>query len=357
MRSELRAAAPNLAAAHAAGALGGLAAVWIGAPLPWLLGGLAGSAALAASLPRGVSGPWRPAQRLRNFFVVVIGVMIGGSVTPDVVGEFAGWWASLLGLVFYTIVAQLMIYGVYRRLGFDAPTAWFGAAPGGLIENIVLGEAAGADLRRLTLLQFGRIAATVTLVPLLYSLWIGKAVGSAAGEQYGAAAPLTALDVLILVAAGAAGWWVARRIRLPAGVIVGPVVASGAVHAFGLTHGQVPPEIVALAQLVVGVGIGLRFGGLTGREMATTFSLSVAAVVAMLALALAVALVAATASAAGPETLVLAYAPGGIIEMGLIALTLGASPVFVTAHHVVRVVMTVTIGPAIYRRFFRPWGD
>ena len=344
-------AVPGLALAHGAGAVGGVAASLIGAPLPWLLGGLFASALVVVATPEGVGGaPWRPANGLRNLFVVVIGGMIGGAFTPELLAGAAGWGPSLLGLAIYTLAAHGLIYAAYRRLGMGRATAWFAAAPGGLIENIMLGEQAGGDVRRITLLQFGRIAAAVTLVPLAYSAWLGEAVGSAAGARFEGGEGATGRDLLVLVGAGLGGVLGARALRVPAGVIVGPVLASAAAHGTGLTAAQVPANLVALAQLVIGVGLGLRFGGLTARELGLALSISGLGVAATLALALGAALLAAPFASEGAAVLVLAYAPGGIIEMGLIALSLGASPVFVTAHHVLRLLLTVTVSPWIFRR-------
>jgi uncharacterized protein len=39
----------------------------------------------------------------------------------------------------------------------------------------------------------------------------------------------------------------------------------------------------------------------------------------------------------------LAFAPGGLAEMSLIALSLQMSAIFVTAHHVARIVLAVTL--------------
>ena len=41
------------------------------------------------------------------------------------------------------------------------------------------------------------------------------------------------------------------------------------------------------------------------------------------------------------EVLFVSLAPGGVIEMGLIALSLNANPVFVAAHHVFRISVSV----------------
>ena len=47
----------------------------------------------------------------------------------------------------------------------------------------------------------------------------------------------------------------------------------------------------------------------------------------------------------------MSFSPAGVIEMSLIALTLGANPVFVTAHHIIRLFVTVMITPLMYHRW------
>ena len=64
--------------------------------------------------------------------------------------------------------------------------------------------------------------------------------------------------------------------------------------------------------------------------------------------------IAATLSALGDrafQVLLMCYAPGGVVEMGLIALSLGVSPMMVTLHHIARIGFTVIAIPLIGRRF------
>ena len=51
-----------------------------------------------------------------------------------------------------------------------------------------------------------------------------------------------------------------------------------------------------------------------------------------------------------PAAVFLAFAPGGLAEMSLIALSLQMSVVYVTAHHVARIVLSVTIAQILSRR-------
>ena len=48
--------------------------------------------------------------------------------------------------------------------------------------------------------------------------------------------------------------------------------------------------------------------------------------------------------------IVLAFAPGGLAEMSLIALALGIETAFVATHHVARIAMIVIAAPLVYRR-------
>ena len=52
--------------------------------------------------------------------------------------------------------------------------------------------------------------------------------------------------------------------------------------------------------------------------------------------------------------LVLAFAPGGLAEMSLIALALSLDAAFVATHHAVRICVVVVLAPAVFRRRRRP---
>ena len=74
--------------------------------------------------------------------------------------------------------------------------------------------------------------------------------------------------------------------------------------------------------------------------------LSVGSTVILLALTLAFAFMVAKLSVHGHVPLILAYSPGGLAEMSLIALALHTEVAFVAAHHIVRVVLVmVAAGP------------
>ncbi|MEM9060721.1 MAG: AbrB family transcriptional regulator [Pseudomonadota bacterium] len=341
-----------LACVVAIGATGGLLASLIGTPLPWLLGAmLATAGALALGIrPFGLEMSFP--QDMRTAFIAVIGVAIGGTATPDMWAEIGSWWRSLIAVAAFVVAAQAVNYQIFRRIaGYDRPTAFYCATPGGLIESVQLGEEAGGDPALLTIQHFSRIAITVTCVPILYWIMRGEAVGSAAGVSLDSAeASIRLLDVLILAGCGYIGVVGGRRIGLPAAIITGPILVSTIVHGAGMTQAQPPDWLISVAQLIVGLGLAMRFKGLDRKKLVRGLGLGALTVAAMLSLG---ALFALALSGIGPKTfqvLFMCFAPGGVVEMGLIALSLGVSPLIVTLHHVLRILVTVVAVPMVAKR-------
>ena len=290
-------------------------------------------------------------RNLRMGFVPVIGVAIGAAFTPDILGDFGRWWPSLLALCIFIPVAHLSCFWALSRGGLDAPTAFWGSVPGGLIESVMLGEEAGANVAVLTILQFLRLILCIIVIPLGFTIATGEAVGSGSGAVIGGAVPLRPLDWAILALCGVVGLFGGRRVGLPAAVMTGPLLVSGAAHLAGLVHGAPPRWLIDLTQLVIGVSLGCRFAGLAPALVGTAFRLAATNLALVLALAGIAALTLPRLVGEPWEAVVLAFAPGGIAEMSLVALSLEVSILYVTAHHVARIVIAIGAAKLLARRF------
>ncbi|MFN3822617.1 MAG: AbrB family transcriptional regulator [Pseudorhodobacter sp.] len=326
---------------------GGIVAWFLHLPLALLLGSLVAVGAVAMA-------GWRPFGQVvglpgifRLVAIPVIGVAIGGSFTPDILRQIPQWGPSLLALTLYVPVAHLLAFGIYRAGGVDPVSAYWGTVPGGLIESVTLGEEAGADVGMLVLMQFLRLILTILAVPLLFVIVTGVSVGSGAGmDMQGADKPLGLADGAILLGAGVGGYFIGHWLRLPAAVMTGPLLASAGVHLAGLTEGGPPGWAIAVTQVVVGAGLGARFAGMAGAVLRRGLVLAMLSTASLLALAWGFALMLAGIVDQPVVALFLAFAPGGITEMSLIALSLQISVVFVTLHHILRIVLSVSIARA-----------
>lgn len=341
---------PALAMTLALGALGGGAALLLHLPLALLLGSLVVTGVVAAAgwrpLGRAVTLP----MKLRSAFVPVIGVSIGGAFTPEVLGQAAAWGPSLLALLIFLPMTHGVGFLIYTRGGLPRLESFFGSVPGGLIETVQMGEEAGGDVRLMTVLQFLRLILTIIFVPLIFMALTGGAVGSASGVTMPAAAvPLTMQEVAVLIAAGAAGFWIGRALRLPAAIMTGPILFSAVAHAAGLVHGVPPAWLVGVTQVVVGCGLGVRFAGAERRMLWRAMRLAVLVAVVSLGIAYGFALALAGWVGEPVAAVFLAFAPGGLAEMSLIALSLQMSVVYVTVHHVARIVISVIMAKGARR--------
>jgi len=326
----------------ALGGLGGLLAWQFGTPLPFMLGSLVVSAlavALAAHrFPVGYQFP----QKFRLIFIALIGVMIGAQVSPDLIARAPELAASLAMITLFVVLAHALNTAIFRYIGgYDRATAFYSGTPGGLLESIAMGEAAGANIRVLTIQQFLRIVLVLTLVPLGFTVWSGAAVGSAGGMSFGPQDSRDTATIGLVFGIGLVGLWLGHRLRLPAAQLTGPMFAAAILSGSGLVTLSLPIWLVDIAQVVIGASLGVRFLGVTGQMLGRALSLSLLSVLAMLALGIAMSLILHAYSGTSLIALIIAFAPGGVTEMSLVALSLQVSPAFVALHHIYRIVITV----------------
>ena len=334
----------TLSLALAIGAAGGWAAWQLRVPLAWMIGAMTATT-LAAVLGAPVALP----PVLRSVMVAILGLMLGSRFTPEILDHLAEWTASLAGLLVYTAVAGLASTWYFRRVGgFDRATAYFSAMPGGLSEMILVGSAMGGDARVISLAHASRLLLLVASLPFALRVLLDfEPAAPLAGPELAAIAPL---DIAVLAACGVVGFFGARALKLPAGAMMGPMVLSAALHLGGLSDAQLPGVLIAGAQVVIGTAVGCRFAGVAPAMIARTVVLASGSTVILLTTAVAFAFLLAALTGLPPEALVIAFAPGGVAEMSLIAIALGVDPALVATHHLVRIFTIVVLAPALFRR-------
>jgi membrane AbrB-like protein len=112
--------------------------------------------------------------------------------------------------------------------------------------------------------------------------------------------------------------------------------------------------LVAAAQVVVGSALGCRFTGVRVERIGRCAAMSLGLTALMLGVAVAASWLLNAATGLGMAGLILAFAPGGLAEMSLIALALGTDIAFVSTHHIVRIVLIVTLAPGMFL-LWRRW--
>lgn len=328
------------------GAAGGAVFAWFRMPLAWMMGAMCLTTASAIAGARVKVYP-----PLRALMVAVLGVMLGSAFRPEMFERAGEWTVSLSALFLFIALSAALATGYFRRLArYDRTTAYFSAIPGGLNEMILVGNAMGGDDRTIALTHASRILIVVLIIPFWFRLVEGYV--PPAGGVGAAFAPVLSIplkDLAILAFCGLAGFFGARALGLPAAALTGPMALSAAAHLTGLTASRPPSELIVAAQVVVGAAIGCRFAGAPIRRVRRAILVALGSTVLMLAVCTAFSLTVNGLTGLPVEALVLAYAPGGLAEMSLIALALGIDPAFVSTHHVVRIFLVVVLAPLAWR--------
>lgn len=327
------------------GAMGGAIFHALGLPAPWISGAmLAVAGAALAGVRVGMIG-W-----LRQLAFMVLGFSMGTSVTPTTLAKLALWPASLLFLA-ASVVATSVALSAYLRLvhRWDPATAGFSAVPGAFSYLLAVAVRSRADVPRVAVTQLIRLLVLTALLPSLLTALESSPPASPA-VMPSQAKPLELLAAL--VACGLIGA-ACERLRVPAGTLLGAMIASAAIHGSGISDARMPPGLLVPGFIVTGTFVGARFRGVGLRLIVATLAAGLATVVLGLLISGGFALSAAALLDLPFGQLWLAYAPGGVEVMAIMALALDLDPAFVGVHHALRFMALSLAIPIWLRRYLK----
>jgi membrane AbrB-like protein len=324
------------------GTIGVLVFLGLQLPLPFLFG------PMAACLLAALSGvPLRALGQISVGARSVLGVAIGASLTPALVGQLPQMLISLAIVPIY--IGTIAVIGVpffQRFFGFDRVTAFYAAMPGGAADMTLFGQQAGANVRQLSLVHVTRLLIVMIVAPLVLVHVYGAALSHPIGKP---AADLPFSEIGLMAAAALIGWKAGERLGLFGAAIIGPLVVTATLTLAGLLHSRPPLEAMLAAQFLIGTGIGVSYVGVTLRELRDTVTGGAAFVLILAGLAAAATEIVTLSGLAAPVESFLAFTPGGQAEMAMLAILSGADLGFVIAHHLVRVILVIIGAPILFR--------
>lgn len=313
-------------------------------PLPWLLGPI--TACLAAAL-LGVS--LAGIKPLNDTMRTILGVAVGATLTPSVVNALPSLWSTLILVPVMVFCVGLVGIPYFRRIcGYDLPTAYYAAMPGGLQDMLAFGEDAGANVRALSLIHATRVTVIVVALPFVLGwVWqfdLNTPPGAPARE-------LPVSELLIMAVCAIVGWRTANWLGLFGASILGPLILTATITLVGGLHHRPPAEAIWAAQFFIGMTVGAKYSGITMTEVRKDLFAGLVFCVILLALTLLfVQSIYGMSLASGIDSL-LAFAPGGQAELAVLAIIVGADAAFVVCHHVLRIFTVILGAPFIMRLF------
>ncbi len=317
-----------------AGGLGAVLFELAGLPVPWLSGSMIFVALLAiAGVPISLPALWR------DFGLIVSGVALGSTITPEALATVARYPLSLIGLV-CSLAAT--IYGskliLQKLFHWDAETAFLASVPGAMSTVLVLAAESGADARRVAVVQGIRLLALVAVTPTLISAT--SSVASVAPSDTVSAGGMGFVFLASFVFAE-----IMARFRAANPLFLGGMVVGMVLHITGLVHGALPLPLINAGMLLVGIYCGLRFEGTSLRFLGSLLVPSLAALLAALAVSLCFSVAINLVTGLRFAEVIVALAPGGVEAMILLGAAMGLDTLYISTHHVVRTVVLNMVTP------------
>lgn len=332
--------------------------VFLGTPLPWMIGPLLASACAAvAGLP---VASWRP---LSNTGQWVIGTALGLYFTPQVAALVGSlWWAIALAIV-WALLLGLAFGGWLHRVnaprmpGVSAPamraTSYFAGAIGGASEMTLLAERAHGRTDLVAASHSLRLLLVTVTIP--FAMQFSGLHGLDLNPPVPRAVYWPGLAALAL--ATVAGAWLMQRLGRANPWFMGPLLVAMGLTMGGIHASDVPRWLSNTAQLLIAVSLGVRFSG-SFLYAAPRWMASVAlGTLGMLALCAGFAWLLTHATGLPLATLILGTSPGGIAEMAITAKVLQLGVPVVTAFQVCRLVAVLLLVAPLYHRLYPAAGS
>ena len=313
-------------------------------PLPWLLGPI-GACLLAAICGVRLKG----IKPLNDGMRTILGVAVGATLTPTVLAGFPAMWPTLVAIPLMICVIGALGVPYFQRLwGYDFPTAYYSAMPGGLQDMLAFGEDAGGNVRTLSLIHATRVLVIVVALPfILKGVW-------EADLHNPPGVPINTVpsnELLLMALCALAGWWGALRIGLFGASILGPLILTACVTLLGFIHFRPPAEAIWAAQFFIGMTIGSKYSGISMAEVRRDLAAGLGFCVILILLTILIVEIVLVANLAPGMEALLAFAPGGQAELTVLALIVGADVAFVVAHHILRIFVVILGAPLAVRLF------
>lgn len=345
-----RVQAGKLALIMAVGGCGGGALAWLHGPAPWLLGSMLAVAAVAfAGVPVAL-----PPQA-RNIIMPIVGVSLGSGVTPESVAGMMKWPVSLGSLLVAVVLSIAASTAFLVRVAkWDRATAFFASVPGGLSQLLLHATHTRANMGLVVMTHLFRLLVLMAILPLLVTFVPhAPANGAAAGAHAPTSYMAGAAEIVAAIVLG----YALALARLPAGMLIGGMIAAAAMHLGGFAEGQLPLYMLAPCHVALGAFVGQRFRIADVKLLRRTVVPFAGSFVISLAVMWFVASNVAFWTQLSFTLVFTAFAPGALEVMTVLALALGVDPAFVAVHHLVRflgVTLILSFADRLYAGGARP---
>jgi membrane AbrB-like protein len=311
-------------------------------PLAWFLGPM-----LVTSLASLMGLKIKMPRLILSSILVLLGLYIGNYIDKSLFNQMHQWmWTSLIMLV-YIILSVLIVSKYLEKFSkYERKTSIFSAAPGALGPLMILAEDEKTDLSQVATSHLIRLIIIITVFPFIVNSFYDVKGAEIAQEII---EKQNVNHLLILIISSIVLIYFFDKLKIPAALLSGTLVASGFLQITEIATYTITPDVIDYCLLVLGASVGCRFANKTFSEIGRNALHSFVATFLLVVLGIIAALVAGLIIDKNFFTLLLSYCPGGIYEVAVIAIFFDLDPEFVSFHHIIRLLMILFIVPVILK--------
>ena len=311
-------------------------------PLAWFLGPM-----LVTSLASLIGLKIQMPRLILSSILILLGLYIGNYIDKSLFAQMHQWiWTSLIMLVY--IIFSVLIVSKYleKYSKYERKTSIFSASPGALGPLMILAEDEKTDLSQVATSHLIRLIIIITVFPFIVNSFYDVRGLEVAQEVI---KNQNLNHLLILIFSSVILIYFFEKLRIPAALLSGTLVASGFLQITEVAAYQISPDIIDYCLLILGASVGCRFADKSFSEIGRNALHSFVATFLLVTLGIIAALVASLIIDKNFFTLLLSYCPGGIYEVAVIAIFFNLDPEFVSFHHIIRLLMILFIVPIILK--------
>ena len=279
--------------------------------------------------------------------LIILGLHIGNYIDQNLISQMINWiWTTII--MFFYILFSIIIVSKYLQKfsGYNQKTSIFSASPGALGPLMILAEYEKSDLSQVATAHLIRLILIITVFPfIIVNLAPTEAHEFEKFDYLGQ----NHFDLIILLVASIILILIFDKIKIPAALLSGTLVASGVLQITEVASYKLPDESINFCLLILGASVGCRFVEKTLTEVVRNTLNSIVATILLVILGLIAAAIATFFVENDFLTLILSFCPGGIYEVSVIAIAFDLDPNFVAFHHIIRLLIILFIIPVILR--------
>ena len=315
---------------------------YLNIPLAWMIGPMIATSVAALNGLQVLM----PKLALSSI-LIILGLHIGNYIDQNLLNQMFNWiWTTII-MFFYIVVSILIVSKYLQKFsGYNQKTSIFSAAPGALGPLLILAEYEKSDLSQVATAHLIRLIIIITVFPFLIISLSPTELLEVEKFDYGSQ---NHWELILLILVSLIFIFFFDKIKIPAALLSGSLVASGILQIFEIASYKLPDASINFCLLVLGASVGCRFANKTFKEIANNSFHGLVATVLLVILGLVAAFIATFFVDTNFLSLILSFCPGGIYEVAVIAIAFDLEPDFVAFHHIIRLLFILFIVPVILR--------